>query len=510
MTNTQCKDFSKAYLVDKAYRKLHITKSNAAEMHKDAICAALNTCGKRGLVFPNAEFRMEVKKTEGIVYLLPRDSPLSYRDYEILVKGEPASKIRSIATNKLKIDGVKGQNKISFVQSMIMNKLRAMGVHLDPIKIKVTKTNTNRVTLNNNLNRTTPNNGNLNLNNNLNRTTPNNNNNGNLNNNNKNLNNNNKNLNNNNKNNKNLNNNLSRTTPNKNLIRATPNNNRNLKLKATNTHNVSILKASSSGTNLPIIRAQVNTRVNNQPKAKLSISNLGQSVQVGSNLSLKKGVSLLKGAIPTVIQNKIFGNSLNTILSKQYGLTDSRMKADFIKSVTNTNMQNIRSISDISANDQKAIAKKLALKTDKKGKLPTSNLEAKNNNAKLAAQLINVIKNINTAAELNKKTINFYTNKFPLVNYPNTNREKQRRVVAVKKALRKLIFSEKREAPAAVVPITPEQPGGGTPVVQTPPSESTNNKKQTPPSETNNHTKQTPPSTLDPAALELFETIKKL
>ena len=503
MTNTQCKDFSKAYLVDKAYRKLHITKSNAAEMHKDAICAALNTCGKQGLVFPNAEFRMEVKKTEGIVYLLPRDSPLSYRDYEILVKGEPANKIRSIATNKLKIDGVKGQNKISFVQSMIMNKLREMGVHLDPIKIKVTKTNTNRVTLNNNLNRTTPNNNNNNLNrttpnnnnNNLNRTTPNNNNN-NLNrttpnNNNGNLNNNNGNLNN---NNGNLNNNLNRTTPNNNK-------NGNVKLKVNSTPNAR-LKANSSGNNLPI-RAQVSERVNNQPRPKLSITNLGKSVQVGNKLRLKNGVNSVKRFLTGSSKT----GTLNTILSKHYGLTDSRAKADFIKSVTNTNMQNIKSISDISANDQKAIAAKLALKTDKKGKLPTSNLEAKNNKAKLAAQLINVIKNINTAAELNKKKINFYTNKFPLVNYPNTNREKQRRVVAVKKALRKLIFSEKREAPAAVVP---------TPVVPTPvvPSKNSNNVVQSQPSSTDSKKQMKNASSgtngLDPDALALMEKIDSI
>ena len=162
MSKKDCEIYSKSHLVSKAFKKLHITRSNAESFKKHEICAALETCTGKGLIFPDAEFEMKIHKKSGTIYLLPRDSPLSYRDYEILVKGGPQKKLYSIATNKMDLK-VDKKEEIGELLNAIKDKLREMNVHLDPIKINVPKTNTPTPSrnLNNNLNR--------NLNNNLNR-----------------------------------------------------------------------------------------------------------------------------------------------------------------------------------------------------------------------------------------------------------------------------------------------------------------------------------------------------
>ena len=166
MNNKECSIFSKANLANKAHEKLHITKTNAQSFTKEELCAALDTCTGDGWVFPDSTFEMKLDKSSGTLYLLPAGGPLSYKDYEILAKGSPQSKIHAIATKKMKIK-VDKKEKIGEMLSMIKDKLIKMKKSLDPIKIKIPSTSKNNsMSMSNNMSINNNRNNNMSINNN--------------------------------------------------------------------------------------------------------------------------------------------------------------------------------------------------------------------------------------------------------------------------------------------------------------------------------------------------------
>ena len=127
--------YSKSFLARKVWKELHISLANAQALSKRELLKALELCDTSSKIFPPVEFRIEVDRQKGAMYMIPRKSPFSYKDYKILVAATPSNKIKSLA-RKMKLD-IDSKDNTGLILSMIKDELRKKKAHLDPIVVRV-------------------------------------------------------------------------------------------------------------------------------------------------------------------------------------------------------------------------------------------------------------------------------------------------------------------------------------------------------------------------------------
>ena len=114
--------YSKSFLARKVWKELHISLANAQALSKRELVKALELCDTSSKIFPPVEFRIEVDRQKGAMYMIPRKSPFSYKDYKILVAATPSKKIKSLA-RKMKLD-IDPKDNTGLVLSLIKDELR--------------------------------------------------------------------------------------------------------------------------------------------------------------------------------------------------------------------------------------------------------------------------------------------------------------------------------------------------------------------------------------------------
>ena len=138
MNNKECSAYTKEALVEKASKQLHLTKSNASFLSKEEICELFKTCkGTKQVLLPSTELRVEKDDKTNAIYFISRKSPLTYKDYEVLVKQSPKEEVMKIA-KRLKIKEYQPSNKdtVGVILFQIKQHLEDRKAGLDPIKIK--------------------------------------------------------------------------------------------------------------------------------------------------------------------------------------------------------------------------------------------------------------------------------------------------------------------------------------------------------------------------------------
>ena len=424
MNSKECSAYTKEALVEKASKQLHLTKSNASFLSKEEICDLFKTCkGSRRVLLPSTELRVEKDDKQNTLYFIPRRSPLSYEDYEILVDQSPKESIVKIA-KRLKMEDYEVNNKdtVGIILSQIKQYLDDRKAGLDPIKIKGPKrTNTNN---NANANRNNRNNNNVNRNNNNNNNANANRNNNNNNNANANRNNNNANANRNNANANRNNANANRNNANANNLK--PMNNQGV-TKVNNIRNNVVKPINTSGN----MRLRVNAAVN-KPTVRanavgnVSIKNLGTRVKV--NLSTRKNRQLKIGG--SVGSGTKTNDTLVRNLIRTYGLTDPQSRLKFLQAV-NAVGPTVASISRLGPDDQAEIKKRLKYGRKK----PEGNL---------AKRLFNVANMFNTVSDMKRNTSEI-KRQFPNVPTNGTRAE------ALKKAMATIMRQKMRKSNGGVL-----------------------------------------------------------
>ena len=327
MNNNDCSAYTKETLVDKAKRELHLTKSNAQFLTKEELCSIMNAAkNTKHVLLPSMDLRIEKSKTANLIYFIPRKSPLTYKDYEVLVAQKPKSKVVQIA-QKLNIKNYTASNKdtVGIVLSQIKRHLEDKGVDLDPIRIKGpimkkanNKTNNNAMNVNNRSN----NNNSMNVNNRSNN-----------------------------------NNSMNVNKANNNAMNVNrANNNMNVnKLKPAN--NMGVAKVNNSGkkNKLPAIasngvKIKVGNTINNKKVVRptnsgsLSINNIQGRVKVGG---LKKKSSGITN-----------DSTLVKYMANTYGLTDAQSRLKFLQAVDAIS-NSVSSLTRLGPSDMNGIKKRL-------------------------------------------------------------------------------------------------------------------------------------------------------
>ena len=338
--------YSKSFLVKKVWKELHISLANAQALSKSELIKAIELCDTSSKVFPPVEFRIEVDRQRGAMYMIPRKSPFSYKDYKVLVAATPSKKINSLA-RKMNID-VDPTDNIGLVLSLIKDELRKKKAHLDPIIVKVPSSTKSTLSAtrwsNNNNNRS------VNVNNN-NRSV-------NVNNNNRsvNVNNNNRSVNVNNNNNRSVNVN---------------NNNNNRSVNVNNNNNRSV-NVNNAGLRIPGGFGENNAGL--RVPGGFGENNAGLRVPGGNNgrndqkMNFKQFENKMKGTKAVKPSIKV-----NTMLRNVYDLKNNINRLNFLNAVDLGNTNNDRILSYLKFNGKRpqgSIARqllKIARKYDYRG-----------------------------------------------------------------------------------------------------------------------------------------------
>ena len=369
MSSNECKNLVHSKVINLASRKLHITKTNAAQMDKGMLCGALNTCTKKGYRFPMSKFVAEpVPEINGICFI-QYGSPLTYKDYKVLASGNSKTKDVEKIAKKLGIENTNDANR-GLILTMIKSDLKADGITLDPIIIRIPKSRgkTNKSFTFNENNKTFTFGENNNNNNKKTLTFGENNNNNNNNN-------------------------------NKKTFTFGENNNNNNNKKSN-------LKLTTS-TNLTLS----NKSVSNAPKLNAGAANLTlKSAEKNVKATGIRGLIGMKSKSSEDI-------SLNKILSKDYGLMNTKSRIAFLQATANVN-DDIRSINSLDNFNQAQIVKRIRFN----GVRPKGNI---------ASRLVNVGKGFINVSEM-KNSDNTIRRNF-------TNIKKQRQLSSIKTALAKIM-----------------------------------------------------------------------